>query len=1161
MVITAGARIGSYEVLSPLGAGGKAEVYRAHDTRLSEAHAAPALDYPNILTTQAALGPFLRDRLRRFVRSGICWLTLLASVAAANAPRVRQPVNTSVAAAGQGDGARVLEPGKPIERELAGGESHSYRLMLAAGQFCHVIVDQRGIDVVVELFGPDGKKIVEVDSPNGREGPEPVSLVAEIAASYRLEVRSLERNAPAGRYAVKIEELRTATAQDKVRIDAERAFAEGIQLENQQTAETQRWAIEKYQESLTLWQSLGDTVKEVTTLSSIGRSYINLGENQKSLDFYERALSLSRAMGDSKDEAAMLDRIATVYDSLGQKQKALGFYNQALQLRRVARDPDAEAASLNNIGLAYANLGESQKALDFFNQALPIYRTLSNQRAEATTLNNIGLTYGNLGEYHKALDFFNQALPIHRAVNNRQMEATTFNNMGVVTRRSGEMQKALDYFSQALPIYKSLGNLRDQGMTLANIGLTYNELGEYHKALDFFNQALPIHRSAGNRRGEVITLSNTGLAHANLGERQRAIDHYSQALQLSQTIGERHGEAATLYYMARLERDRGNLVDARNRIEESLAAVESLRADVTSQQLRASYFASVRKYHDFYIDLLMGLHKQRPSEGFDAIALEASEKSRARSLLELLKEARAEIQLGVDPVLIERERTLRQMMSDRAERQMRLLSGKHTEEQAAAAAKEINTLTTEYDQLQARIRQTSPRYAALTQPAPLSPKEIQKQVLDDETLLLEYALGEEKSFLWAMTPTSIISFELPKRAEIETAARRVYELVTARNQFTSKETPEHRRLRVESADAEYPKASAALSQMLLGPVASQLETKRLLIVSEGMLQYVPFAALPVPETERSREGEKERGRDRETERGKSGGRKVKSPRLSVSPSLRLSVSHTPLVVDHEIVSLPSASVLAALRRETAGRGSAAKTVAVLADPVFYNDDPRIRTLGGGRSEKSPLPAEVERSAAESGLEDFVRLRFSRQEAEQIVRLAPEGKKLKALDFAASRAAATSEELGQFRIVHFATHGLINSQHPELSGIVLSLVDEQGRPQNGFLRLYDIYNLKLGADLVVLSACQTALGKEVKGEGLVGLTRGFMYAGAPRVAASLWRIDDRATAELMKRFYQRMLGEGMPAASALRAAQVSMWREKRWEAPHYWAAFTLQGEWK
>ena len=191
----------------------------------------------------------------------------------------------------------------------------------------------------------------------------------------------------------------------------------------------------------------------------------------------------------------------------------------------------------------------------------------------------------------------------------------------------------------------------------------------------------------------------------------------------------------------------------------------------------------------------------------------------------------------------------------------------------------------------------------------------------------------------------------------------------------------------------------------------------------------------------------------------------------------------------------------------------------------------------------------------------MRLRFSRQEAEEIARLSADPRTLKAVDFSANRSTAIDAKLGDYRIVHFATHGLINNQNPDLSGVVLSLVDEQGRPQNGFLRLYDIYNLKLNADLVVLSACQTALGKEIKGEGLVGLTRGFMYAGAPRVVASFWRIDDRATADIMRRFYEAMLKDGLRPAAALRAAQVSMWHEKRWQSPHYWAAFTIQGEWR
>jgi CHAT domain-containing protein len=191
-----------------------------------------------------------------------------------------------------------------------------------------------------------------------------------------------------------------------------------------------------------------------------------------------------------------------------------------------------------------------------------------------------------------------------------------------------------------------------------------------------------------------------------------------------------------------------------------------------------------------------------------------------------------------------------------------------------------------------------------------------------------------------------------------------------------------------------------------------------------------------------------------------------------------------------------------------------------------------------------------------------RLYNTRSEAEVIKSLVPPRESLQALDFAANRAAVTSASLSQYRILHFATHAFVNSTHPELSGIVLSLVNEQGEPRDGFLRAHEIFNLKLPAELVVLSACRTGLGKDVRGEGLVGMTRGFMYAGAPRVVVSLWSLDDRATAELMARFYGKMLGaERLAPAAALRAAQVEMWRSKRWGQPYFWAASVLQGEWK
>lgn len=1050
---------------------------------------------------------------------------------------------------------RALELGNPIERELKGGEVHTYQIKLTAGQYLHVVVDQRGIDVVVTLFGPDGKQLVEVDSPNGTQGPELVSAVAKVAGIFRLEVHSLEKDATPGRYEVRIEELRTATPQDSIRITAEKAFAEAQQLREQQSVGALRKAIEKYEEALPYWQNMGDNYKQAQTYNNLGGIYYFLGEYQKALGYYNQALPFIRAANDPNGEGRTLCNIGLVCDAFGEKQKAIESYTQALRLIRAVNDHYAEATTLSNLGLLYYSLGEQQKALEHHFAALPIRRALKDSVGEAVTLNGIGAVYTALGDNQKGFEYFTRALELRRTTRDRAGEATTLNNIGHIYDNQGEYQKALDYYNQALQLWQAAGDRDGEATALNNIGMDYLSLGEKQKALEYLRQALLKNRAVGNRKREAVALHNLGTIYAALNDKEQAFEHYEQALALRLVVEDGYGQAESYYGMARIECDRGNFGIAHDKMVSSLAIIDSLRTKVVGQELRASFFASLQQHFEFYIDLLMQLHQLHPFEGYDVAALQASERARARTLLETLGESHVDIRQGVDSVLVKRERVLQQQLNTKAERLTRLLSGKHAEE-GAAAKKELDALLTEYQEVQAQIRATSPRYAALTQPQPLNVKEIQKQVLDDDTILLEYALGEKRSFLWALTPTTINSFELPKRVAIDSLARRVYELLTARNQSLPNETKEQKQARCAQADHELSLAAATLSQWVLGPVAGLLGDKRLLIVSDDALQYIPFGALPVPDSLLS------------VARGQS----------SESTITKLQATdYRPLTIDHEIVSIPSASVLAVLRRELAARQPAGKTVAVLADPVFTNDDPRVKhgknkvaqqakadstLLADVPALASPFLRSVREMGATNSNESLSRLFFSRREAEGILQLVPAEEGMKAVDFAANRAIATSAELSRYRMVHFATHGLLNSAHPELSGIVLSLVDEQGKPQDGFLRLHEIYNLNLPADLVVLSACQTALGKEIRGEGLVGLTRGFMYAGAARVAASLWKVDDRATAELMRRFYEGMLGEKrLRPAAALRAAQISLWKETRWQSPYYWAAFVLQGEWR
>lgn len=1121
-----------------------------------------------------------------------------------------------------------LKIGQSIEREITGGQVHRYQLMLSRGEYAHIVIEQMGVDVAVTMSDPKGKELCLIDSPNGTRGPEIIYFIAEFSGYHRLEVNVPEKDSVPGRYQAKVEALRMAASQDFSRAAWHRVFAEGMKLKGQSTAESMRAAIIKYQEAekylseinepvanaltfsglgevyhylgerkkaldsflqaLPFVQATGDRNEEAFVLNSLGLVYNSLGDMQKALDSYDRSLTLMRASDNSRGEASVLNNLGRIYDSWGEKQRALDYYNQALSLMRAKGDRPGEALALNNLGLIYNFLGEKQKALDYYDQALPIMRAKGDRRGEALVLNNLGMTYRSIGEKQKALDYYlrslrlrqvvgdrqgegnvlnnlgslyltsgdreralnyySQSLQIRQAIGDRQGETATTNNIGYLYNLLGESQKALDYYNRALELCRVVGNPRGESTTLSNIGLIYNALGDNEKALDYYNKALRLKRSVEDRPGEAITLNNIGSVYADLGDCEKARENLDPALKILRAVSDRSGEALALYNLARVERQRGNLIEARSHLEAALDIIDSLRTKVDVYELRASYFASVRNWYELYISLLLEMHQQDTLAGHDVAALEAGERARARSLLEILAESGADIRLGADPSLLERERGLQQQLNARASAQIALLSRKHTAAQAESIAKQIDALTTQLQQVKAEIRVSSPRYAALTQPQPVKLSEIQQQLIDQNTLLLEYFLGRKQSYLWVVSSTSIAAYQLPPRAEIEKAAADLNDLLIVRS-LASGMAETGRRVQALAADAKYWSQAVQLSHILFGPVASQLGQKRLLIVADGVLQSIPFAALPAPLVSSTTDGENRR------------------------PEAEL----LPLIAEHEIISLPSASTLAALRRETAGRAPAEKSLAVLADPVFTVDDSRVRrneskvakktgVQSSGENDAHLTTRQMTGSGQETGVIDaesrFGRLLSTRREAAEIMALVPERERKQALDFEASRAMVLSPELSRYRIVHFATHGLLNSVHPELSGIVLSLVDERGDPQDGFLRLHDIYNLKLPAELVVLSACRTGLGKEIKGEGLIGLARGFMYAGVPRIVASLWKVDDRATSELMKCFYQGLLGpERLRPAEALRRAQLSIRKQKQWRAPYYWAAFVIQGEWK
>jgi CHAT domain-containing protein/tetratricopeptide (TPR) repeat protein len=1105
------------------------------------------------------------------------------------------------------DRIALPEPGRSTARELSTGETHAYEIRLDANQYLHALIEPQGVDAGVTLYGPDGQALVQIECRP--YGPTPVSLIAESAGVYRLEVRSLEREQALGRYELKTAEIRQARANDEYRLNAEKACAEAEKLLREWREEASRRAIDKFKDSLPSWRALGERGEEALALKRIGDIYQPFGEYENALAFYKQSLSLSRAMKDPRSEGETLNELSYVYLYLGENRKALRYCTLALKLSQEAGNRRGEAQALNNLGEVQNWSGNLQEALEFYNRALSLWSPLNDRRGQAQTYIYLGYTHSDLGQMKEAFSFYNRALSLWQATLNLRGQAITLTAIGRLYSRMGESQRALSFFERAMRITQSLGDPIEKGRILNGIAYIYDQLGERQKAIDHYNKALSIFRAVGYTNGEASTLYDAGRAYHSLGDNERALDSYQRALSISRAAGDRRlefselrelgkvydslgdkikaldsyrktlafwrsekdfraevdtlnpigdiyeergqpqmaldyyekalplsrqaeypfGEASTLFNIARVERKRGNLISARARMDDALEVVESLRTKVASQDLRVSYFASVRQQYEFYIDLLMQLAREHPSDGYETAAFEVSERARARSLLETLADAHVEVRRHADPALLERERSLRAELNERAERQMRLKDGGSSEAETAALTKEMDELTFQLSEVEAQIRVGSMEATASLQTKPLGLREIQAQVVDDDALLLEYFLGEERSYLWVVAKTSIQSYRLPGRAEIEGAANRVRSLLVAPQRIEG-ETFITWQERVKTSAEHYWQDASILGKMLTGPVAAQLGTKRLLIVADGALQYISFNALPAAFLDDNREP-------------------------------------VPLMLDHEITIQPSASALAAIRSETARRHSPPKTIAVFADPVFERDDSRLK--GGGAeasiAREERRDAEVYRALRDVGVtgsgQNIPRLFASRDEAEAIMAQTPAEDRLKAIGFDASKATATSAELGQYRIIHFATHGILDSEHPELSGLVLSLYDDQGKPQDGFLRLNDIYNLDLPAEMVVLSACNTGLGKDVKGEGLVGLVRAFMYAGTTRVVASLWKVDDQATAELMTHFYRQLLEENKSPAAALREAQIAMWRQRSWHAPYFWAAFVLQGEYE
>jgi len=1097
-------------------------------------------------------------------------------------------VTTQGPLTGAREEASALVPGDVREGPIAGGEGHAFRVTVAGAPLL-VAVEQRGIDlVVVDRPVAGGGEPVEVDAPNRRFGPE--LLVVEAAGEHLVEVRSRDAAAAPGRFELRLELLAGEGPDGARRRTAAAAMTRGSRSPAAWTLEALRSSLAAYREALEGWRALGDRPLEAEALVAIADREYRLGERRAAVDDRGRALALWRELGAARREADTLDLLGQALLKLGESGPARTAIADSLAIWRRLGERLEEATTLVDVGLVEHTSGALAAALPPYEQARAILQSLGARREEARVLNNLGGLYDLMGEPDAALADYQQALTLRRALGDRPLEAQTLTNVAVIHRTLGDWQAALDDYDQARAILAPLHEPDKKAALLNNVGFLYNAVGEPRRALALFEEALQLERAVGDRQGEVIARNNLGLTWRAAGDLDRALDQQRQALAQAdalddswllavtrlrlaetrmergdpaaladiaatlepldqagdrrleaealhlegralgragrpeealgplrqalarrQALHDRAGSAATLDELAALERRLGRRDEARAHAEAAIAAVEDLRNGLASLSLRASFLATRQRAYLLLVDLLMDRHLAEPAAGFDRAALAVSERARARSLLDLLHEERSGRREGVPEELARRRRALVYRLSVKADRQERLAQGGGSGVEAAALEREIEALLAELDGVEAAIRRQAPRTARTAGTAgdtgELDAAAIQR-LLDPGTLLLELALGEERSYAWAVSDRGIRSVVLPGEREIERQARQLYEALSA----------------VETGG--HPEAGDGLGRVLLEPVWAEVaRARRLAVVPDAALNLVPWGALRVPLP-----GQGWSGRER-----------------------------VPLLEEKEVVEIPSATTLAVQRRRLAGRPTAARWAVIFADPVFGADDPRV--AAGQRTAAAGGAGLTRDRGADPLSPRFGRLPATRREADAIAGLAPAGQVFKALDFAANREAVLSGELRRYRIVHFATHALADTRNPELSGLVLSQVDAGGRPRGGILRLPDLYDLDLAADLVVLSGCQTALGRELRGEGLMGLTRGFEAAGAPRVVGSLWRVEDRATAEIMRRLYRGMWLQGSTPAAALRAAQRAVRRDPRYRDPHFWAGFVHQGDWR
>jgi len=1086
--------------------------------------------------------------------------------------------------------AITLQPDVPHQESIGTDQPLGFRFEAVAGTSYLIEVEQGGLDLVLNVESPAGIS-QSFNSPLLRDESELAIMDAPGKGIYTFVLESHEHSGAIAQPIIKVSVLWPQTGKERDRLAGLRLLSEASGAGHLSSVEGRTRALQAYERAALLFRNTGDDLYLARSLfSAASIEYWHQSQWDRSAKLAAKAADLYRFSGNERlaanaihlQAAALVEKALEVEksDLTGLAPEALALFDQALSLLQQAEEtldrlqfPYDAARVTNNIGYTYLIMEEFNTAVPYFNRAAEQFRSMREWQDELNPVSNLAYIDKEQANLVRAVESWQRQLDLMQADGDLRSRADTSDNLAAAQLALHRLTEALKSYSEGLSIHREIDDINGQAYSLAGLGTTYYSLGQQELALEYMETALKaaqqtnngatqasmlrfigrIKRLAGDSEGalqahsralrlatgpmnranirleiceDLVALDRPGEALKLLGETQdlveeshnpllradfmrvrgtallqsgqpgEALKAFRQAADNYQSVGLTAERSRALFGVAHATRALGHTWEALEHTEQAIAAVEQLRGQLVAPEFRSFFLAARQDYYSFLIDILMDLDScsDKGSDQYLIRALSVSERSRARALIDLIGEASIQLQGPGLNELNEQQAQLYQQMASRRFQLDRLLEQPgvaDTEKQILELRQELAGLENQVNLLRIELREKNTGYASLTDPDILEADRI-REMLDDETILLQYALGTENSYVWLVTRDSIEARKLAARSMIEPEARRLYELL---------QMP----IGDSAHQAELSQRIARLSELVLEP-AGPLQQHRVLVVADGVLHYVPFSVLL-------------------------------SPSVIGEPALML--------VSHELISVPSMSVLAAQRQIHLNQDRPRKELAVFADPVFSSDDHRLTNETEAAATANALP----------------RLPATAHEARSIAGLVAPEQRLLALGFDSNLDSVMNTQLSDYRIIHFATHGRIDSRYPALSELVFSQIDERGQPRDGSLRLHDIYNLDLQADLVAMSACSTALGREIAGEGLTGLTQGFMYAGSRSVLASLWQVPDRATAELMTRFYRNLLEGGKKPAAALRLAQIDLAGEARWRSPYFWGAFVLQGEWK